>query len=157
MSATLREVPAKARRILVVANETACSSVTLDILARRAGDGAEVLVIAPALNTRMHHWMSDSDGAFRAAGERLAASLSALNLAGIDAQGWVGDADPMISIADAMPFFNPDEIVMLTHPKSRSNWLAHDVVRRARAAFGRPVVHIVVEDPERRPREPVAA
>ena len=87
----------------------------------------------------------------------LVACLSALNLSGIDAQGWVGDADPMLAIADAMPFFAPDEIVLLTHSKGRSNWLERDVVHRARAAYGRPVVHIVVEDTGARPRVPVAA
>jgi len=156
MSQTLREVPSTARRILVIANETADTPVVLQAVIEQAhGSAAQVLVIAPALNTRLHHWMSDQDGAHHAAGERLAASLETLNLAGVDAQGWVGDADPIMAIADALPFFSPDEIVLLTHPRRRSNWLARDVVERARAQFGLPVTHVVVEDAGR--RVPVAA
>jgi GABA permease len=159
MNSTLREAPATARRILVVANEAANSDKVVETLAARAADEAiEVLVIAPALNTRLHHWMSDEDGAHHAAGERLAACLQTLNAAGIEAQGWVGDADPVFAIADAIPFFAPEEIVLLTLPMSRSNWLERDVVARTRGRFGLPVTHLVVwEATEQRGPLPVAA
>ncbi len=159
MNATLRQVPPTARRILVIANETSNSAKVVETLASRRADGPiEVLVIAPALNTRLHHWMSDQDGAHHAAGERLAECLQTLNAAGIEARGWVGDADPVFAIADAIPFFAPDEIVLLTLPMSRSNWLERDVVARARGKFGLPVTHLVVWDATENERAvPVAA
>ncbi len=48
------------RRILVVANETVEGPVLRQVIRSRvAGDDAEVLVIAPALNARLRHWFSD--------------------------------------------------------------------------------------------------
>jgi hypothetical protein len=38
-----------------------------------------------------------------------------------------------------------DEIIVATHPEERSNWLAHDLVGRARERFELPVVHVVVD------------
>ena len=60
--------------------------------------------------------------------------------------GWVGDADPLQAIADALVVFGADELLIATHPEERSNWLAHDLVGRACARFSLPVVHLVVED-----------
>jgi GABA permease len=57
----------------------------------------------------------------------------------------VGDSDPMLAIDDALRFWSPDELVISTHPESRSNWLAKDVVDRARAAYPLPVLHVVVD------------
>jgi len=146
MNGTLRELPAARRRVLVIAYETAESAVISGALKRRApAGGMEVLVVAPALNSRLQHWASDHDRARHAADERLARSLDRLQEHGIDAQGWVGDADPMLAIEDALRFFGPDEIVISTHPERRSNWLARDVVGRARATFGLPVTDVVVD------------
>ena len=53
-----------ARRILVVANETVAGSELHDLLGQRAADVAEeVLVVCPALNSKLHTWLSDEDGA----------------------------------------------------------------------------------------------
>ena len=61
-----------------------------------------------------------------------------------------GDADPLQAIADALRFFPADAIVVATHPPGRSNWLARDLVARARRRFDLPIVHIVVEPAHRR-------
>jgi GABA permease len=132
--------------LLVVANETVEGSALVDTVRdiAIAGD-AEVLVVAPALNTRLRHWMSDSDGAHHAAELRLAGCLARLHEAGVRAIGHVGDADPMLAIEDAIAHFPATEIVVGTHPEERSNWLAHDLVARACAYFGLPVAHVVVD------------
>ena len=93
-----------------------------------------MLVVVPALNTPLKHWVSDEDGARAAAGERLEASLEAMRAAGIEARGEVGDGDPLQAIEDALRTFAPDELVISTHPEGRSNWLERGVVEaRARA------------------------
>jgi GABA permease len=132
--------------LLVVANETVEGSALVDTVRdiALAGD-AEVLVVAPALNSRLRHWMSDSDGAHHAAELRLAGCLDRLRDAGVRAAGHVGDADPMLAIEDAIADFPAHEIVIGTHPEARSNWLAHDLVARACAYFGLPVAHVVVD------------
>src|SRR4051812_33275672 len=134
------------RRILVVANETVTGTVLHQAIRFRAKNvGGEVLVVAPALNSRLRHWMSDVDAARRVAEKRLAASLERLTAAGIRATGRIGDSDPLQAIADALSVFPADEIIVATHPEARSHWLARDLVGRARARFTQPVLHIVVD------------
>jgi GABA permease len=140
---------ASGSRILVVANETVEGDVLHETVRARAGDRAEVLVVAPALNSRLHHWTSDEDVARAVAAARVRHCLERLRRAGLRVSGLVGDADPLLAIADALQLFAADEIVIATHPERRSHWLARGVVDRARARFGLPVLHIVV-DRERR-------
>jgi len=131
------------RRVLVIANETIRGAALHDAIVAK-GD-AEVLVVAPALNSRLRHWTSDEDGARGRAATRLAQTVVALGAAGVDARGWIGDADPMRAIADALVLFEADELIIATHPEARSNWLAHDLVGRARCSYAIAVTHIVVE------------
>src|SRR5262245_39793378 len=45
------------RRILVIANETVGGDALRDAIRRAAGDGkASVLVVSPALNSKLKHW-----------------------------------------------------------------------------------------------------
>jgi hypothetical protein len=140
------------RRVLVISNETVEAGVLHDTLVAHA-DATEVVVVAPALNSRLRHWLSDEDPARAAAQLRLDGCLAALDRAGVRVDGWVGDADPLQAIGDALAVFPADELLVATHPEARSNWLAHDLVARACARFSLPVVHLVVEDA--RAREPV--
>jgi GNAT superfamily N-acetyltransferase len=139
--------PLQTRRILVIANETVESAVLHDVIRARVeyAAGAEVTVVAPALNSRLRHWLSDDGDARLAAEERLDRCLGRLIDDGVEASGWVGDADPVQAIEDALHVFAADEIAVATHPEGRSNWLARDLVRRARERFPQPVLHIVVD------------
>jgi hypothetical protein len=133
-------------RILVVANETVAGRSLREEVVRRARDGdAEVLVVTPALNTRIRHWTSDEDEARAAAQDRLDESLTALAADGIDARGIVGDDDPIQAVEDALRMFPADEIVVSTHPLGRSNWLERGVVERAREKFDCPITHVTVD------------
>jgi hypothetical protein len=58
-------------RILVIANEAVDGDVLHGTVRARARDCAEVLVVAPALNSRLRHWTSDEDAARAAAAGRL--------------------------------------------------------------------------------------
>jgi ribosomal protein S18 acetylase RimI-like enzyme len=134
------------RRILVVANETVGGKALLDTLRRKAeGVREEILVVVPALNTPLRHWVSDDDGARAAAQERLAASLARLQEEGIDARGEVGDGDPLQAMEDALRTFGAHEIVISTHPEGRSHWLERNVVSAARERFAAPITHVVVD------------
>src|SRR4051812_18862910 len=82
------------RRILVVANETVAGRELLDDLLARAADGAEVLVVAPALNTRLRHLFADVDKAREGAEQRLAESIEHLQASGIQARGGGGRQRP---------------------------------------------------------------
>lgn len=133
-------------RILVVANETvAGEALRKAVLQAVAGARANVLVVSPALNSKLKHWTSDEDQARAAAEERLGRSIEELEKLGIPARGEVGDADPVQAIEDALRTFGPDLIVISTHPPGRSNWLEHGVVTSARERFAVPITHVVVD------------
>ena len=132
-------------RILVVANETCAGRALLEELRGRVRPGSEVLVVAPALNSRLRHILADTDAAYAAAEERLAESIEALRAAGITASGAVGDSDPVQAIEDALVEFEATEIVISTHPIERSNWLEKKVVEGANERFELPITHVVVD------------
>jgi hypothetical protein len=131
------------RRLLVIANRTCPCRDVLDDIRRRAGDGGEVLLVAPALNTRLRHWVSDTDGALADARERLDRALEYLHDAGVVVRGEVGDADPLLAIEDALVGFDPAEIIISTWPEGQSNWLERNLIVAAQERFERPIVHLV--------------
>ncbi|MBA3383149.1 MAG: hypothetical protein H0T20_00660 [Actinobacteria bacterium] len=134
------------RRILVVANETVGGATLRDRIRERSeGVRAEVLVVAPALNTPIRHWASDEDGARAVAKTRLEESLGLLRAGGVNARGEVGDAEPLQAIEDALRTFGADEIIISTHPEGRSQWLERGVVSAARERFTVPITHVVVD------------
>jgi hypothetical protein len=127
-------------RILVIANESIDGSELRALLP----DGSEVLVVAPALSSRLRFWVSDVDPARRRAERRLALSLRGLHGEGLEVAGAIGDAEPLQAIADGLRVFPADEIVLVTHSEDEEHWVEHDLVERARALFdGYPIVHLV--------------
>ena len=135
------------RRVLVIANETCAARGVVEEVRYRGGPGGEVMVVAPALaRSRLEHWLtSDSERRRADALERLDASVSAFTAAGIPAQGALGDADPLQALDDAIRTFDPDEVIISTHPPQRSNWLERQVVSRARSRYDLPITHVVVD------------
>jgi hypothetical protein len=134
------------KRILVVANETLTGHALRREITHRIGrEPAEVMVVCPALNTKLKHWVSDEDQARRHAQERLNAVVAQLQSEGAHVNGDIGDSDPVQAMEDALRLFRADEAIISTHPPGRSNWLERDVVQRARDRFPLPVTHVVVD------------
>ena len=151
-------MPASPGRLLVVANETITAPQLLDMIRERAVGGTEVLLVAPALTTRLRYWLSDEDSGIREAGERLRASAAQLRAEGVAVDGAVGDADPLLAIDDAVRTFSPEQIIIATHPEGRSNWLERGLVVQARERWDIPITHVEVLDATTtvtRTREPV--
>jgi hypothetical protein len=140
------DTPPGIQRILVVANETVGGTTLREEVARRAqGGSTELLVVAPALNSPVRHWVSDEDDARAAAQRRVEESIARLGETGLTVRGRVGDGDPLLAIEDALRTFGADEIVISTHPEGRSNWLERGVVSGARERFAVPITHVVVD------------
>jgi hypothetical protein len=132
-------------RLLVVANETLDGAdLQRAILALVSGE-ARVLVIAPALVSRARYWTSDLGAGIDAARERLERSVAWLRSIGLHADGMIGDCNPELAIEDALRGFAAEHLLVSTHPPARSNWLERRVVQRARAHFGLPLTHIIVD------------
>lgn len=110
-----------------------------DVVPAKAPDG-EVLVVAPALNSRLRHWVSDDDTALRRAQARLAAFVERLERRGSHADGRVGDSDPLLAITDALATFRADEIVIAAGSRY-SNRRAERLAARAKELFSVPTSH----------------
>ena len=135
---------APAVRLLVVANRSCPCPALIEAVAARSEPGStSVLVLAPALNSRLRHWVSDVDAAVDGARGRLDEAVAALAGRGIEAAGTVGDADPLVAIEDALHDFAAGQIIISTHPPGQSNWLERGLPERARERFGIEVTHLV--------------
>src|SRR5919109_5505184 len=137
------------KRVLVVANETVAGRPLIDAVRRHAGGGARVHVICPQNQPRHGYVIYDST-VRDAAENRLEMTLALLHEAGIEADGQVMDPDPYSAVMDALGEEDYDEIVISTHPETRSGWLRQGLVDRVQRAARRPVEHVVVDlDAER--------
>lgn len=136
-------------RVLVVANQTVGGKALLDEIHRRVDGEArsEILVVVPPLaGSAAEHWSSDVDEGIATARRRLDDSVAAMRAAGLRVDGRLGDHhDPNQAIEDALGDFAADEVIISTHPPSRSRWLESGVVERARSELPQPVTHVVVD------------
>ena len=133
--------PIDARRtILIVANETLASPTLASAVARRLAAGPVAFhVVVPATPVGTHRLTWDEDEAIAAAHDRLEAVLHRLRGLGAEAEGEIGNRDPVIAVDDAMLNRQVDEIILSTLPESRSRWLRQDVPSKLRAAFEVPI------------------
>jgi hypothetical protein len=138
------------KRILVVANETVAGKPLIDAVSRRAeGDTVQVHVISPQ-NQPKHGYVIYDEHVREAAENRLEMTLALLREAGLEADGEVMDPDPYSAVMDALGEEDYDEIIISTHPETRSGWLRQGLVDRVARAARRPVEHVVVDvDAER--------
>jgi hypothetical protein len=118
------------KNILVIANETATSD-QLQTAIGGPGGSTRVLVVAPTLDTR-------------SARRRLNTCVARLSARGIQAEGTIGDSDPLHAAIDALHVFPADELVIATD--QRSNWLARRLVERVAEHFDGPILHVVVDE-----------
>ena len=136
-----------ATKILVVANETVVGKPLIDAVKARADKGPiDVHVICPQ-NMPRAGWVQYGEEARWAAENRLKATLARLSEAGIHADGAIEDPDPYSAIMDELGRADYDEIIISTHPETRSGWLRRDLIERVKQATRRPVEHVVVDDP----------
>ncbi len=138
------------KRILVVANETVAGRPLIDAVKRHAEGGeVSVHVICPQ-NQPKHGYVIYESMVRDAAENRVKMTVALLREAGIEADGEVMDPDPYAAVMDALGDQDYDEIIVSTHPETRSGWLREGLVDRLRRAARRPVEHVVVDlDTER--------
>jgi hypothetical protein len=139
-----------ATSVLVVANETLTGPELVETLKRRAEIGAiRVTVVAPVSQPR-EGYVVYRDSRRAAAGRRLERTLAALRDAGIPAHGGVFDDGPLAAVKDILASEQIDEIVVSTHPRTKSGWLRKNLVEEIRKAAGdRPVDHVVADESSR--------
>ena len=134
--------------ILVLANQTCpCPELHDYVHSALPGDApSEVTVVAPALNnSRLAHFVSDSDEAIQDAELRLAQAIEGLKAENVSVQGQVGDARPITALEDALAVLEVDAVVLSTFPAGESHWLEDGLVEEAQARLSVPVHHFVTE------------
>jgi phosphopantetheine adenylyltransferase len=134
----------QATSVLVVANETLVGDELVDTLRRRAEHGpVRVAVVVPVTQPR-EGYVVYRDTRRAAASRRLDRVLAYLRLAGIPAHGGVYDDDPLAAVKDVLASEEIDELVVCTHPATKSGWLRRNLLDEIRRVAGdRPVEHIV--------------
>jgi hypothetical protein len=141
------------RRALVVANEAVTGKELREGLIGQLDQGtSKVFVVAPALaESALKHYAGDIDGAVGPAGERLRQTLDELREAGIDADGEVGDSDPMIAIGDEILKFNPDQILVVGHRDEDGAFAEQGLLEQAQRDLDLPVTELIVESDRSEP------
>ena len=128
-----------AANVLVVANLTANSQHLLDALKARAERSPiRVTLVMPAQGPGL--------GGREAVKARLDEALDGMRAAGLEANGAIGDADPMEAVAECFDPARHDEAVVCTLPGRSSKWLQHDFPHRVARFTGVPVTHVVADD-----------
>ncbi len=132
-------------RVLVVANRTAESPELLEALRTRTMHGpCEFTLLVPSTAHGLA-WAADPGEAGKEEAERhREAFVAELREEGLDvADAKVGDGDPLAAISDECNFNEYDELIVSTLPLRVSKWLHVDLPRKAEAATGLPVQHVV--------------
>ena len=132
--------------VLVVANETLAGRELIRAVERRAEQGPiRALVVAP-VNDPPAGYVVYEGTRRAAAGRRLERTLLALRELGVPAYGYVSGEGPLAAVRDALAQDDIDEVIVSTHPESRSGWLRRNLIDEIRKATGpRPVEHVVAD------------
>jgi hypothetical protein len=128
------------RNVLVVANVTAASTeLTAALVARAERQPATFTLIVPA---------TPFGGGRGAARQQLADAVEGLLAAGLEADGAVGDADPIVAVTEAWDPKRYDEIVVSTLPTGSSKWMHAGLPERIGRLTGAPVTHVISHPPK---------
>jgi GABA permease len=144
---------APAQRVVVLANQTMGENELHDALERIPGsDQASYFVVVPT--NPVDTGQAEREGAAfvwqattEAARQRLDETLEELRSRGLSVDGELGDYRPLVALDKAIREFDPDHVVIATHPEERSTWLQRGVVSEARERYDVTIQHVVVHTP----------
>ena len=136
-------------RVLVVANRTAATPALLEAVRERAGRGpCSFALLVPHTASGLHRLVDPEDQGQSEAEETLELALPLLQqAAGGPVEGFVGDAEPLAAIQDAVNTRGYDELIISTLPKRFSRWLRLDLPHKA-AGLGLPVTTVTAQGRE---------
>ena len=106
-------------------------------------DGAEVLVVSPAVNeSPVAFWMSDSDEAIRDAESTARQTAEALSAEGARTRAQAGESEPLLALQDALATFPAERVLVFTRGDDAARYREDDVLGEAERRFGVPVVEV---------------
>jgi hypothetical protein len=132
-------------RILVLANEgLGGSQLARELRARVNGGQAHVRVVVPALASTLKRITSDVDEEIGRADADARRLVGEVNDAGLDAEGFVGDADPTQALEDALKTYPADEVIVVNPDADAMGRLERAATARAKDATPIPFTEIHV-------------
>ena len=131
------------RRLLVVITTEVDDAVLRELVRNRAGEDAELLVVAPAAGVSRLEWLTNAEDGARDEAALLAAKTAEATPTD-DVRARVGDSDPVTAIEDALRTFPADEIIVITPSDDEAGWLEAGSGAKAEARFSVPVVRFAV-------------
>jgi hypothetical protein len=138
------------RRLLLVAIEPVDQPAAVESIRAatraRANENAEVLVLAPAINTPLSHWASDVGRSRLDAQRKLVLTVGALAAAEVEARGSVGDPDPLQAVEDTLRQFAADEVIVGL-PEGEAEGEARALVAELRRRLDLPVYPLSEDSP----------
>ena len=147
------------RRYLLIAHQTVGGNNLRRCVHRRRARGPchfHVVVPAPGPVTLWGSIIDALEGATPGdpdsvdeGARRLAFELAWLDRLGVEAEGEIGDPDPITAIESALRHGEYDEILVSTPPAGPSSWVHADLPHRIPHHIHRPVT-VVVDRPSRR-------
>ncbi|HEU4973510.1 MAG TPA: hypothetical protein VFT50_00360 [Baekduia sp.] len=106
-------------------------------------DGAEVLVVSPAVNASpVAFWMSDSDEAIAEAESTARATAEALAAEGARTRAQPGESEPLLALQDALTTFPADRVLVFARGDDAARYREDDVLGEAERRFGVPVTEV---------------
>jgi hypothetical protein len=133
------------RRLLVVITTEIADGVLRDLVRSRAGDDAEMLVVAPAADISRLDWLTNAEDDARSEAATLSVKTAEATPTE-NVQVRVGDSDPLQAIEDALRTFAADEILVVAHPDDQAGWLERGTGASAQARFSLPITRLAVAE-----------
>ena len=131
-------------KLLVLATDPVDADDLRSALPEAEIDGAEVLVVSPAVNqSPVAFWVSDADEAIADARSTAEETADALNAAGARARAQTGESDPLLALQDALTTFQADRVVVFARGDDEAQrYREDDVFGEAQRRFGVPVTDV---------------
>lgn len=127
-------------RLLIATGDSASDLAELPAGARALIDAAsEILVVAPALPTRLNWLTSDTDKSREVADERLRDVVEQVDDAEMEVRGKVGADDPLLAFEDGVAEFKPDHILIALRSAEGSGWQERGLIGQVIRRFALPV------------------
>jgi hypothetical protein len=132
-------------KLLVLATEPVSAQDVRDALPGEGGvEGAEVLVVAPAVNeSPLAFWVSDSDDAIEDAESVAERTAAELRERGARARATTGESEPLLALQDALATYPADRILVVARDDDeRARYREANVAEEAERRFGIPVTEL---------------
>ena len=139
----------EARRILVVANQTAPGAHVKQIVSERMAEGPCRFVLLVPATPPKGTWTFTDDKMLELARERMQQALAGLTELGAEIEGHVEVGNPLDAVAaylDSGRYENQQpfaEIILSTLPPGVSHWLKQDLPHKLERRHEIPVTHVI--------------